>query len=422
MQAHAKVCIISATLMALSACAGEAHEESGPTPRTVASNEPPNTPKGGATGSVLGRAGASSGGSAGNALGAGGTSGSVAPGTGGTGGSTAGSGGANGSATGGATTGHGGSAGAGGSAGKNSTATTDCPSVTHVRINGACVVRVTEFDVAKKPTRIVTGSDGRLWVDDEANNQLVQVDEHGNATDRLDVGASSAPRTLAGGLNDAVVWYTDAQAQALVKVTNDRQKTLYPLGFLPAGIALGSSGEVYLTEFNRAVYRVHPGKDTTQYPCEPSSLIAVSSDKNVWFQEGALLGRLIPDVEKQDFPMTDSFATDLCAGPDSAIWFTDGALHQIGRMGLDGVLTRTYDLPIASGPLRIITGPDGALWFTERGANMIGRITSNGATLTHYPVPSANGDLDSLAVGQDRNIWFTETSGKVGRLIVDTIP
>lgn len=414
MQAHAKVCIISATLMALSACAGEVHEEAGPTPRTAGTNEPPNTPKGGAPASVPGKVG----GAAGSMLGSGGTSGSVAP----SGGATAGNGGLSGAGGSGASAGRGGIAGAGGSAGKTSTAITDCEPLTHVRADSGCIARFAEFDVAKKPTNIVTGSDGQIWIDDEGNNQLVQLDKNGKVTYRIDVGAGSAPRSLAGGKGDAVVWYTDAQAKALVKVTQGLQLSPYDLGFQAAGIAIGASDEVFLTEFNQAVYRVHPGKDTTKWPCEPSSLLAVSSDKNVWFQEGALLGRIIPDVEKQDFPITDSFATDLCAGPDSAIWFTDGTLHQIGRMGLDGVLTRTFDLPIASGPRHIVAGPDGALWFTEQGANQIGRLTTNGASLTHYPVPSANGDLDSITVGTDHNIWFTETSGKVGRLLVDTTP
>jgi len=385
----------------------------------MAGNEPPNTPKGGASAGMFGKAGASSAGAAGGTLNAGGTSGSVGPSTM-TGGAGAGSGGSSGAGASAAMTGHGGTAGADGSAGKNSTST-DCEPLTQVRINGMCIPRVAEFDVAQKPTTIVTGSDGQIWIDDEGNNQLVQIDKNGKVTYRIDVGAGSAPRTLAGGMGDAVVWYTDAQAKALVKVTSGLQKSPYDLGFQAAGIAVAGSDEVLLTEFNQGVYRVHPGKDTTKWPCEPSSLLAISSDKNVWFQEGALLGRIVPDVEKQDFATTDSFATDLCAGPDSAIWFTDGTLHQIGRMGLDGVLSRTFDLPIASGPLHIVSGPDGALWFTEQGANKIGRITTNGV-LTHYPVPSANGDLDSLTVGTDHNLWFTETSGKVGRLIVDTTP
>ena len=39
--------------------------------------------------------------------------------------------------------------------------------------------------------------------------------------------------------------------------------------------------------------------------------------------------------------------------------------------------------------------------------NRVGRITLNGQ-VTEYPIPSANGSPINIAVGPDRNIWFTK--------------
>lgn len=424
MHALAKIGLISVAWFSGSACASEVREEPGAAPRPAPSGDHPNpTNRGGAPG-LAGKGGASFGGNAGRTMGSGGSSGSPAQ----TDATAAGAGASGASGASGANTaGSGGTPTAGsevtaGGAGKASDDHGACPSLTRVRTNGACVNRVSEFAIAKKPTNIVTGADGRIWFDDETSNRIVQIDNDGRPMEQVQVDAKSFPRALVGGRDDAILWYTDSHAETLTKLTTNKQKEVYQLGFSAAGLALGESGDVFLTEFGKSVNRLRPGlASITRYPCGPSDLLLFGPDKKLWFQESTLIARLDPDGDKQTFPMTDSFAASLCVGPDSGIWFTDGSLHQIGRMGLDGVLTRTYDLPAGATPFRIITGPDGALWFTEQGTNQIGRISVKGE-LTHYPLPTDNALPYALTVGSDHNIWFTEAfSGKVGRLIPDPI-
>src|SRR5450755_1737484 len=55
----------------------------------------------------------------------------------------------------------------------------------------------------------------------------------------------------------------------------------------------------------------------------------------------------------------------------------------------------------------ITAGPDGALWFTEEIGNNIGRITTAGV-VTEYPVPTPNGQLFAITSGPDEALWFTE--------------
>ncbi len=45
--------------------------------------------------------------------------------------------------------------------------------------------------------------------------------------------------------------------------------------------------------------------------------------------------------------------------------------------------------PISPGLTRLVAGPDGALWFTEGSANQIGRITTGGQ-VSEFPVPTVN--------------------------------
>ncbi|HYP75038.1 MAG TPA: hypothetical protein VER12_03750 [Polyangiaceae bacterium] len=432
MQGDARIWILSVALT-LSGCAKEtldgAETQSLPRPTPTSDGNPygvtpPNTGHAGSA-ALLGKAGASFGGAAGNAgssAGAGGSAGSSsAAGAGGSAGANSLAAGA-GAAGMSAGTGEGGSSAASGGTSTNSGSTSACPSLTRVKLaNGTCVDRVSEFSVANRPTNIVTGADGRIWFDDEGTHKIVQLDEEGRALAQIVCDASSAPRALVGGKADAILWYSDAQAKTVVKLTADLQRTAFAVGFAPSALALGENDELFLSESAKGVYRLRPSESSiTKWPCEPSNSLVFGPDKNLWFQEGVQIARLIPDLEKRDFSITDSFANDLCVGPDKALWFVDGALHQVGRMELDGTFTRTYDLPVGTGPFRIITGPDAALWFTERGANKIGRIDVDGA-ITHYPIPTSAAAPYALTVGADHNIWFTETlAGKIGRLIPES--
>jgi virginiamycin B lyase len=283
---------------------------------------------------------------------------------------------------------------------------------------------VTEYDIAKEPTSIVLGSDGRIWVDDAGSDQLLQLNDSGQVIGRVRCDAGSSPRALVGGTDEAIVWYTDSHAKTLVKVTQDEQTVALPLGFEASALALGRDGDLFVTEFGSAIYRASPSQSTlTHWESSPIDAIAISPDRNVWFSQGAVLGQLIPAAGVTDFALGETaYASGLCMGPDSALWFSDGFADQLVRVNLDGTLSSTINLPTGTAPRRIITGPDGAFWFAETGTNMIGRVSLEGE-ITHYPLPTSGSLPHSLTVGADNNIWFTElTSHKVGRLIPDPLP
>jgi virginiamycin B lyase len=415
MQAHAKLWTVSA-LMTLCGCAAPEVDGSDgkPVPRTPGAGGDlyDYVPSNGGAAAPPGRGGGPSGlgGSAGRANSAG-ASGSAAPT--GVGGSNAGAG-----------SGAGGNNTASGVAGSTSSA--DCPSLTLARMgNGVCVPRVTEYDVAKKPTSIVLGSDRRIWVDDEDGDQLLALDDSGQVVDRVSCGAGSSPRALIGGAGDAIVWYTDARSKTLVKVTRDEVNVVMPLGFEASALALGGNGEVFLTEFGKAVYRAQPEQSSlTRWESSPTDVIVMSPGNNVWFSQGSALAQLDPAAGVTDFLLSETaYASGLCLGPDSGLWFSDGFANQLVRVSFDdGSVSRTINLPTGTSPRQIITGPDGALWFAETGTNRIGRVSLKGE-ITHYPLPTPDSLPHALTVGADNNIWFTELiSHKVGRLIPDPRP
>jgi len=72
----------------------------------------------------------------------------------------------------------------------------------------------------------------------------------------------------------------------------------------------------------------------------------------------------------------------------------------------------------SSRPTDITAGSDGSLWFTEgyENSNTIGNITTSG-TITEYQVPTSNSAPTGITYGTDGSIWFTENLGnKIGRV------
>jgi virginiamycin B lyase len=150
--------------------------------------------------------------------------------------------------------------------------------------------------------------------------------------------------------------------------------------------------------------------------------IARSADGSIWFTENGVdkIGRITTNGVINEFPAPAGFKRPyaITLGPDRALWFTDQFSNVIGRITPSGATT-SFTLPLVAGGSpgsnNIISGPDGALWFTMK-QGYIGRITTSGVS-SFDKVPTAGSDPFGLALGADRNIWFTEhDSNRIGRL------
>lgn len=111
----------------------------------------------------------------------------------------------------------------------------------------------------------------------------------------------------------------------------------------------------------------------------------------------------------------------IAAGGDGAIWFTEDNYltaddaNRLGRLvvtrGSGGVTEYTLTGNSLGG--RIAAGRDGTLWFANVGHDEIGRVTvakDGSTTVTEYATPyqARSKNLDSIAVGPDGSLWFTE--------------
>lgn len=81
----------------------------------------------------------------------------------------------------------------------------------------------------------------------------------------------------------------------------------------------------------------------------------------------------------------------------------------------DGRVTE-FAIPSQTGsPINIAVGPDRNIWFTKQ--NTLGRVTPDGA-ITEFTLPTPNGGATGLTAGSDRRppdrltdrLWFTESA------------
>ena len=88
--------------------------------------------------------------------------------------------------------------------------------------------------------------------------------------------------------------------------------------------------------------------------------------------------------------------------------------NRVGRITMAGEVTE-FPIPSTTGsPINIAVGPDRQIWFTK-GASL-GRVSPAGV-ITEFPLPGANAAATGLTAGSDRQppqrlgnrLWFTQS-------------
>ena len=275
---------------------------------------------------------------------------------------------------------------------------------------------------AQEEQRWLAATEGRLETD-------------GQVTEFALPSAGSGPTTLAIA-PDGVIWFTLSAGNAIGRMNPDGTGLVeYALPHpdsSPRIIALGADGNMWFSEHaGNRIGRISPRGAIAEFPLPtPASqprAIALGADGNIWvglFAAGKI-GRVTPDgvITEFSIPTPDSGPRALAAGPDGNIWFSEFKAGKIGRITPAGQVTE-FALPRSNaGPGDITVGADGHLWFVELAGTMDGleldgnrvaRITLDG-DLTEFRIPSQSGSPINIAVGPDRNIWYTK-GASLGRV------
>jgi virginiamycin B lyase len=137
-------------------------------------------------------------------------------------------------------------------------------------------------------------------------------------------------------------------------------------------------------------------------------------------------------ITEYRLPDSNHVPADIVAGGDGALWFSESTRNLLGRITVDGRIT---EYPLAHTPCNtggvtgpnvigvctvtdLIAGPDGGIWFTEGWRDALGRIDASGR-ITEFPVPrlskTDSGMPQYFALGPDCALWFTYGDG-IGRV------
>ncbi len=215
----------------------------------------------------------------------------------------------------------------------------------------------------------------------------------------------------------------------------------YPLrnpGSQPVGIAVGSDGAVWFTEWaGNAIGRIDASGRTSEYPIPTASAqprnIVTGPDRALWFTEGSGhppsnggIGRIttkgavtdypsIPKTSSGSYPVSAPFG--IAPGPNGTVWFTDSDQNALGEFPVGSPQSaKEYALPSYPGQNLnyLILGPDNALYFSSY-QNVVWRYPSTGA-FSRFTDAAPSSLILNLVVGPDKAIWFANAEGFVGRM------
>lgn len=109
-------------------------------------------------------------------------------------------------------------------------------------------------------------------------------------------------------------------------------------------------------------------------------------------------------------------ALNIVASAPNNVWFTLPAESKIGNISVDaaGAATvTTYDtLTANSEPYDLVfDSANNAIWFTEKAAGQIGRLDIATATITEFATTPATGMMPTgIAIAPDGSIWFADSA------------
>jgi streptogramin lyase len=286
-----------------------------------------------------------------------------------------------------------------------------------------------EFSIptaGSQATAIASGGDGHLWFTSWLTDRIGRITTSGTIQE-FPIPPEfrpARPRGICLG-TDGHLWI--AMAGNIGRISPSGAFRAFPIPLAaPAeafGITSGPDGNIWFTVPGRnTIVRLTPAGSmaTKVVPTQPRHITAGAGD-HVWFTglAPAAVGLLETDLDSPVIQTLTAPPTGITGGPDGAVWFSteeDG----IGRWSLtDGV--RIY--PVDRGELRgIVLGADGALWFTQSDPAAIGRMTVDGA-VTRYLTPS-DGRPTGIALGMDGALWYTDTFpvDRIGRVRLTRAP
>lgn len=281
------------------------------------------------------------------------------------------------------------------------------------------------------PAAITSVSGGDLWVALRSSGALASMTTAGVATARPVTGlaANSAPSGITQD-KDGRIWFTEQYGNAVSSVTTAaadlKRVTLPKANSGPTAITLGPDGNLWFTETGGdRIGKVTPAGAVTEYDlpngAAPNAIAANKSDWLAFTMPGKnAIGKITTSgtITTTTLPSSGSLPRGVAVDANGSVWFTESGTNRIGRLSSSGALAE-FSVPTAdSAPTAIAIAPDGAAWFAESKTSKVARI-NNAGTVAEYAVGATP---LAITAGADGNMWVTDQSNRVSRVLTGTVP
>jgi len=274
------------------------------------------------------------------------------------------------------------------------------------------------------PYAIAIGPDHNIWFTEYQGSNIGMMTPNGEVM-KFPIGPDALAERITSG-PDGALWFTDPKGNRIGRIGTDGKIQYIKLPQAecgPSGIVTGGDGFIYFTEHaaNR-IGRLRTDGTLTEFTLPnksgPASIVS-GHDGAVYFAEDESnhIAKIDKNgaVRESPIPTAQSVPSAIAIGPDGSIYFAEVGPGKIGKMKFDGSIDE-YQIPRGK-PLGLATGADGNLWATSPGEHLVYRMTSGGDFIGYRLVDSIFPAF--IAAAPDGNLYFTEPSGKVGRISTD---
>ncbi len=114
-------------------------------------------------------------------------------------------------------------------------------------------------------------------------------------------------------------------------------------------------------------------------------------------------------------PTLNSGATNITAGPDGNVWFTEPTAGKIARVTPAGIITE-FAMP-GTGYSLIASGPDGNLWVAGP-QTQVARMNVFGSLVELFELPISKPAIGGIVFSENGDLWFSEASTIDGPLTI----
>lgn len=280
------------------------------------------------------------------------------------------------------------------------------------------------------PFAVTRGPDGNLWFTDQGSIGAIGTIDYSGSIKEFPIPGNSIPWDITLG-HDGKLWFADRGTGNVGSITTSGILKLYraPVG---GGITAGPQRSVWFIGGN-GIGRITPAGKITYFALpDPAFEITHGSDGNLWFtttSSPSIIGSMTPSGVVTEYSVPNGIAISIASGPDGNLWAlinngsNPGAIERVTTTGsmtefpLPGDLNGSYN--------RIVPGPGNTLAYTRNSgtptdAQYVGQISTAGKIVEHkYPTNDPfDSYLGGVALGDDGNLWFTQTTQDNGSLDV----